>query len=431
MNFKSKYINNSSLIIFRIFLGFLIVAESFGAIFTGWVKRIFIDSLFTFNHIGFNWLQVFHGQTMYFYYIIMGILGLCVMFGFRYKWAMTGFTLLWFGTYLMQKEAYNNHYYLLFLICFIMCFLPANANYSIDSMQNPNIKSSQMPQWIVWIMITQISFVYLFSVVAKCYPGWLDGSFVNIMFSEKMKHPIFGTMFQNQYFQNFIIYSGIIFDLLIIPLLLWKKSRNLALILSILFHIFNAIVLEIGIFPFFALSFIVFFYDSKIIKNIFFKKQEECLITKNQDHLLYYIFIPFLIIQFLLPLRHYFIEKEVLWTEEGHRLSWRMMLRSRSGSIAFNVVDLKNNHTYVYDYTTILTPKQIEWFNNKPDAIWQMAQYIKKEYYKKNTDVAIFVKSYVSINGGKYVPFINPKVDLAKAKWNYFKHNPWILTQAE
>ena len=429
--FKLNYIDNSSLIIFRIFLGFLLAAESFGAILTGWVKRIFVDSTFTFNHIGFDWLQVFHGQTMYFYFIIMGILGLCVMFGFRYKWSMASFTILWFGAYLMQKEAYNNHYYLLFLICLVMCFLPANANFSLDSKQNPTIKSTRMPQWIVWIMIIQVTFVYLFSVVAKCYSGWLDGSFVNIMFSEKMQHPVFGSIFSNEYFQTFIIYSGIVFDLLIIPLLLWKKSRNLALILSIIFHIFNSVVLEIGIFPFFALSFIVFFYKPKTIKNIFFKNREEHIVIKNQNHLLYYIFIPFLIIQLLLPLRHYFIEKEVLWTEEGHRLSWRMMLRFRSGSIIFKVVDLKTKQSHVYDYSAVLTPKQIEWFNNKPDAISQMARYIKDKYQQKDINVAIFVESYVSINGGKYLPFINPKVDLAKAKWNYFKHNAWILPQTK
>ena len=55
-----------------------------------------------------------------------------------------------------------------------------------------------------------------------------------------------------------------------------------------------------------------------------------------------------------------------------------------------------------------------------------MDQIIKKEYKKKNQDVAIYVDSKLSINGGVYQTFINPEVDLSIAKWNYFDHNDWI-----
>ncbi|MFT6320530.1 MAG: hypothetical protein ACJAT4_001455, partial [Granulosicoccus sp.] len=37
--------------------GFLMVAESFGAIATGWVKKTLVDPQFTFSFFGFEWLQ--------------------------------------------------------------------------------------------------------------------------------------------------------------------------------------------------------------------------------------------------------------------------------------------------------------------------------------------------------------------------------------
>ena len=46
-----KNIDNAPLIVFRIFFGFLIACESFGAIFTGWVKQVFIAPQFTFSFI--------------------------------------------------------------------------------------------------------------------------------------------------------------------------------------------------------------------------------------------------------------------------------------------------------------------------------------------------------------------------------------------
>lgn len=424
-----KNTDNSPLILFRIFLGFLLAAESFGAIITGWVKKIFIDSKFTFTHIGFEWLQHFHGSGMYFYFILMGILGILVMLGYKYKWSLGAFTILWAAVYLAQKESYNNHYYLLLLICIMMCFLPANTYASLDSKQNPALKSTVMPQWVSWVMIFQITLVYLFSVVAKCYPGWLDGSFLKILFSNKADYPIIGKLTQENGFHLFMAYSGLLFDLLIVPLLLWKRTRTIAFILAIVFHIFNAITLHIGIFPFFALSFIVFFYPPETIQRVFFKnKQPLDFIEKpNSNKFLFFFFIPFLIIQTILPLRHYFIEGDVLWTEEGHRLTWRMMLRARSGYVTFKVSDKNSNHIEYYDYSKILTLKQIEWFGDKPDGIWQMAQYIKNENLKKGKEVAVFAEAYAAVNNSATKQLIDPNVDLASAKWDHFKHNSWIL----
>jgi hypothetical protein len=55
-------IDNTPLILFRIFFGFLIACESFGAIATGWVKSVLIDPQFTFSFIGMEWLQPLPGN---------------------------------------------------------------------------------------------------------------------------------------------------------------------------------------------------------------------------------------------------------------------------------------------------------------------------------------------------------------------------------
>ena len=73
-NWFFKQIDNSSLIVFRIFFGILITAESFGAILTGWVNNVLITPKFTFTFIGFDWLQP-QDEWMYIYYVVMGICG--------------------------------------------------------------------------------------------------------------------------------------------------------------------------------------------------------------------------------------------------------------------------------------------------------------------------------------------------------------------
>ena len=223
-----------------------------------------------------------------------------------------------------------------------------------------------------------------------------------------------------------------IFDLLIVPLLLFKKTRMLALLASLTFHLFNAIFLEIGIFPFFALTFALFFYEPETIRSVFLSWKASIETENGHSNyygkkIVYFLIIPYLIIQLLLPLRHHFIEGDVLWTEEGHRLSWRMMLRERNGFIHIRIKDLKTGEESLYDYRKNLTDKQIQNLATKPDFIWQYCQYIKEEFNGK--DIAIFINCKNSINRKEYKTLIDPNFDMAKAKWDYFRHNEWLLNR--
>lgn len=424
-----KNIDNAPLIVFRIFFGFLIACESFGAIFTGWVKQVFIAPQFTFSFIGLAWLQPLPGYGMYLYFLIMGVLGLLIMIGFRYKFAIISYTILWAGVYFMQKSSYNNHYYLLLLISFFMIFLPANRYASLDVKQRRIAAEHGMPYWINLVFISQVALVYFYAALAKFYPGWLDGTFTKLLLEGTTSNSQLLQVFSNKCFYLFIAYSGILFDLLIVPLLVFKKTRTIALLASLGFHLFNAIFLQIGIFPFFALSLSLFFYPPEKIRALFFKNKPiiDTLHVTNYfgKKTFIYLLIPFLFVQFLLPLRHHLIEGDVLWTEEGHRLSWRMMLRKRDGFISITIKDNVTQETSLYDYYKNLSPKQAQILATKPDFIWQYCQRIKEEY--KGKDISIYIACKNNINNGEYKTLINPKQDFATAKWDYFWHNDWIL----
>ncbi|WP_291107177.1 HTTM domain-containing protein [Flavobacterium sp. UBA6195] len=432
MNFFFKAIDNSPLIVFRIFFGFLVACESFGAIVTGWVKRVFIDPEFTFSFIGFDWLQPLPGYGMYCYFILMGFFGLAIMLGYRYRIAIIAYTLLWAGAYFMQKSSYNNHYYLLLLISLLLIFLPANRYASLDVKQDRVKEENTMPYWISFLFIIQIAIVYIFASIAKLYPDWLDGTFTRNLLADSTKVIALKKLFLHKWFFMFIAYMGILFDLLIVPLLLFKRTRIFALIASLIFHLFNAVFLEIGIFPFFALTFALFFYEPETIRRLFLRKKpklEDENLSQNfyGKRILYFLMIPYLIIQIALPLRHHFIEGDVLWTEEGHRLSWRMMLRERNGYITIKIKDTISGEESIYNYRKNLTDKQAQNLATKPDFIWQYCQRIKEEY--KGKPIAIYIDCKNSINRKEYKTLIDPKFDMAKAKWSHFKHNKWIELQ--
>ena len=430
-SFLFKHIDNSALVVFRIFFGLLCFLESVGAIFTGWVNKTLIEPQFTFNFLGFDWLQPLPGNGMYVYYGIMGVFGLCIMLGYKYRLSAFGFALLWASTYFMQKTAYNNHYYLLFLLSFIMAILPANRYASLDVKLNPKLKSISMPNWCRWVFIVQLFIVYTYASIAKIYPDWLDTSVIKLLMQNKSNFPVVGQLLQNEGIHYFIAYSGILFDGLVIPLLLFKPTRKYAFIASIFFHLFNSFVFHIGIFPYLSLAFCLFFFEPETVRNIFLKKKKLYTLSEikipSHKSVFKSVFIVYFLIQIILPLRHYFTKDNVLWTEEGHRLSWRMMLRAKSGSINFRVVDNATNNLIPIKLNEYLTKKQERSLRTKPDFIWQFSQRLKKQFKSEGKDVSIFATCYVSVNGKPSKRFIDPEIDLAKAEWNYFKHNTWIL----
>jgi uncharacterized membrane protein YphA (DoxX/SURF4 family) len=430
-NWLFRHIDNSALIVFRIIFGLLCFLESVGAIFTGWIKRTLVEPNFTFNFIGFEFLQPLPGNGMYYYYAIMGVFGLLVMIGYKYRLSMLAFAIMWSATYLMQKSSYNNHYYLLMLLSGIMVFLPANRYASIDAKFNPNIKSFSMPQWCQWVVIFQLLIVYTYASVAKLYPDWLNTSVIELMMKGKRHYIIVGELLQQKWLHYVLAYGGIVIDGLIVPLLLFKPTRKYAFLVSIFFHLSNSFIFQIGIFPYLSLAFSLFFFPTKTIQKLFLKKKP--FYAKNEikipsyNSLLIVVFAVYFIIQIGLPLRHHFIEDNVLWTEEGHRLSWRMMLRVKHGQTSYWVENKTTGKRTFVNLNNYLSTKQKRTASTKPDVIWQFAQRLKEEYKKKGEDVAVYVNCKISINGKPYKTLIDPNMDLASVEWDIFKHNHWIL----
>lgn len=433
--FLFSRVDNSPLVAFRVFFGLLIMLEAWGAIATGWVKRIFVDPAFTFNFIGFDFLQTFPGTgpQMYVYFIVMGIFGLMVMLGYRYRLAILGYAIMWSAVYLMQKSAYNNHYYLLMLLLWIMALFPAHTSFSLDAKRNPTIRDESMPRWVPILIIAQLWIVYTYASIAKLYPDWLDGTATRLLMSGRKNTWVIGDMLQWSWVPWVVAYVGILFDGLIIPALLWKKTRKWAFGISIFFHLFNSVVFQIGIFPYMSLAFTLFFFPTDVIHRIFLKKwkpfyeaTQEIRVPKLRSFGIVAIGL-YLIIQIALPSRHWFIDQNVLWSEEGHRLSWRMMLRTKSGTSHFTIQDKATKKKTSIKLKDYLSKKQLRTIRTKPDAIWQFAQRLKAEYAAKGQDISVFVNCRIRINGRKSARFIDPTVDLAAVAWDPWKHATWIL----
>ncbi|MFK7948216.1 MAG: HTTM domain-containing protein [Saprospiraceae bacterium] len=441
-NYWLQPIDNSQLVLMRIILGLVIVADAFGGIATGWTYRAFIEPDFTFTFMGFEWLKIFAGKPMYVIYTIFGICGIFITLGAYYRTAAIGAAITWTMIYFAQKTNYNNHYYLLMMLCWILVFLPANRYFSYDAKRNPSIKSLTTPRWTVLIFVVQLLIVYTFASIAKMYPGWIAGEPMEIWFKQKANYPIIGPYLQYFHTHQFVGLGGILFDLLVIPALLWKPTRWLAVVASLGFHLFNSVVFQVGTFPYLMIGTLILFFPPEQIRKTFFKSKpavnpvplpETRFSERTQRNKIILIVLSLhFLMQLILPLRHHLYPDSVMWNEEGHRYAWRMMLRAKSGSVTFSIIDNKTGEKHFVRPTEYVTPKQSSSLAIHPDMLWQFVQVIKKDYAKKGmTDISIYARSKIRVNKGKYHTFIDPEYDMAKAKWHYFTHSEWILPEPD
>lgn len=426
-----REVDNSPLIFWRIWFGLILFFEATGALALGWVGETFVEAPFTFTFFGFEWLRIFNGPIMYGWYGLMAAAALGIILGWRYRFNMVLYSLLWTGSYLMQKTHYNNHYYLLMLLCWAMCFLPANAYFSLDVKRNPALRKLSCPNWCLKFFVAQLAIVYFYAAVAKLYPDWMAGRPVEIWFRAKANYPIIGPLLVKEGVAQIVAWSGIIFDFLVIPMLIWRRTRWFAVIFSVFFHLFNSIVFQIGGFPYLMLGTLVFFFPPEASRKRFFKKKEAISPSSFQPNkaVIWGLGLYFLI-QIALPLRHHLIPGHPNWTEEGHRLAWRMMLRSKSGSLSFRIVDPATGKTWSAKPTEFTTRRQALRVAIRPDMLWQLVQEMKKKYQEEGFEqIEIYAENRVSLNGHGFSNLIDPQIDLAKEDWHPFTHHSWILLQ--
>jgi hypothetical protein len=244
-------------------------------------------------------------------------------------------------------------------------------------------------------------------------------------------HNMLGIIYGNSVFQTLVTYSGLLFDLLIVPLMCFKKTRRCALIAAVIFHLFNSYTFRIGIFPYLSIAMLIFFFKPIRLRWI---SETELLydrgnkVSPKLERFIMYALLLYLVIQIWLPLRSHLFQGNVFWTEEGYRMSWRMMLRTKSGSVLFRVKDAASGKQWQIDPAMHFKPVHLMWLSGSPDIIWQYAQRIKKAYKRKGyPDVEVYAIGKVSMNRYQAQSLIDPNCNLAAVKWEPFRNSNWIL----
>ena len=253
-----------------------------------------------------------------------------------------------------------------------------------------------------------------------------------------------GSYFHHESIVLLMAYSGLLLDLLIIPALLFKKTRTVGFLIITLFHVLNSQLFIIDIFPWFMIAATTLFFNTNWLRKYinFFSRNNNAwpqilvskekllapkIITQKNKIILVLLFI-LIVTQLFLPLRHFLFSGNVLWTEEGQKFAWQMKLRTKQ-VIAFYIIKDKNSgKVYDINVNEYLKPWQREAMEDKPNLIWQFGQIVKKDFKKRNIDISFFANINASLNGRKFQPLIDTTFDLTSVPYEIFSHSKWVVS---
>jgi hypothetical protein len=443
-DFLFREVSITPLIAFRIVIGFLFLFSTVRFVSNGWVKQLYIDPPFHFTYLGFDWVHPLPNNWMYLPFICLIVASLGIIFGAFYRFSTVLFFLAFTYVELLDKSYYLNHYYFVSIIAFLLIWLPAHAQFSVDAKRNPAIQRTTIPQWPIFILRFQLGIVYCFAGIAKLNSDWLLEAQPLRMWLQAFRDlPLVGNLLATSWIAFVFSWVSCFYDLTIPFFLSRNRTRSIAYIFVVVFHILTWLLFPIGVFPWVMIfSTLIFFpasFHAKWLNPLqrwfHWKSNPSELKTASSKWIIACLSI-FLIIQLLVPFRYLLYPNNLFWHEEGFRFSWRVMLMEKKGYATFYVEDRTTRKSIEITNSDYLSPQQIDQMSRQPDMILQFAHFLGEKYAdttlhygSKSVHLSrprVSADVYVTLNGRPNQHFVSRETDLMQEEYN-LKHRKWIL----
>jgi hypothetical protein len=315
--------------------------------------------------------------------------------------------------------------------------MPANRAVSVDAWLKPKLQSNSTPAWTLWLLRTQIGVVYFFAGLTKLSsPDWLRGEPMRGWIAARSEFAVLGRFTHEEWVVYLTSYGGLALDLLIVPLLLWRRTRVAAFCLAVFFHLSNGWLFEIDIFPWLGIAATSLFFSPSWPRRVIslFRRSKEFPRLENgtplsgpKQMVILGLVTIYISIQLVMPVRHHLTRGGIEWTYLQPCFSWQMMLRRYTTFANFYITDPNNGRTWRVSPRQHLTLGQTKRMGWRPDMVVQFAHYLASTKLPAGpAPLKVETRFFVSVHGRKPQLFIDPTVNLA-AEPRIWGRPRWLL----
>jgi hypothetical protein len=428
----------ASLCAFRFLLGSLLAIAVVRHWNKGGIHDAFVVPKFFFPYWGFGWVQPLPGNGMYFVYAAICALAVSFALGLFYRASAVGLFLLFTYAHLCDAANYLNHYYLVSLLLGLSCFMPLHAGLSLDALRTPAIRRSTVPAWFLTLFRFQIGLVYFFGGVAKLKADWLFRALpLRLWLAAAGDFPGLGPLLRWPETPYVMSWVGAAFDLSAAFLLSTRRTRPYAYAVVCVFHVMTARLFQIGMFPWIMMASSLLFFEPSWPRAFLARLGARAATSAPADDgartgpplagARLTAVGAYVLLQVLLPLRHWLYPGPELWTEQGYRFAWNVMLVEKTGSAELTVRDPATHATREVRLREELTPMQVKMMATQPDMILAYARHLAQQTEARGQPrPEVFADVVVVLNGRSAARLVDEHVDLA-AEHESLATKRWIL----
>jgi vitamin K-dependent gamma-carboxylase len=423
-----KVVPGHSLAALRIAFGALMFAAAVRFAAHGWIDELYVRPTFHFTYFGLGWVRPWPAPWIHVHFALLAIAALLVSLGLFYRASIAAFFVLFTYVELLDSATYLNHYYAISLVAFLLMFMPAANVLSLDAWRRSRAGfplSPNVPQAAIVVLRAQLAIVYFFAGVAKLNADWLlHAEPLTTWLLARTDLPVLGPWFALPWVPSAMSWAGAAFDLTIPLWLSLPRTRPFAFATVVVFHVVTWLLFPIGMFPWVMIGLTpIFFAPDWPLRALRRPATAEPPAAPPLRASWTVAITAWLVLQCALPLRHHLYAGDVLFTEEGTRFSWRVMVAERGGTASFRTIDREGVAREV-DPSVDLTPLQSRMMATQPDMILQYAHHLAAA----RPGARVYADVFVATNGHPSRRLVDPGVDLASEIDTPFGYR-WVLTE--
>jgi vitamin K-dependent gamma-carboxylase len=255
--------------IFRFLFGLLLCIE-FLVLSRKTFPYYYIEPLFHFTYPLFDLLRLkpLSKPLLWLIFYLLQISTVGIMLGLVTRISLIVFTSTFGYFFFMESSVYTNHYYLIFLLSFLMCFGHSGSIFSLDRLINKKTRRQQVDYWELFLLRFQICVVFLFGGLAKLNADWLIHAAP--LYLNLVKHFSFlAYPLQEKWIAVVLSWGGMLSDFGLGVLLFINRWHKLTFIWLCLFNGMNIFLFGLGIktFPYLMIATYILFLPAPIVRE--------------------------------------------------------------------------------------------------------------------------------------------------------------------
>jgi hypothetical protein len=422
-------VDGSSLAVVRIALGLVGGLSAARIVAYGWIDALYAGPEHRFTYLGFGWVPQPSVPQMQALVFVLAVASMGLVLGWHCRLSAAGLLVSLGWVELVDATTYLNHYWFLTLVAALAVVAPLGRAFSFDA-RRAGGPATVARGW-VWLFRFQVGVVYAFAGLAKLQPDWLVRALpLELWLPARAGVPVLGRVAGWEAAPHVLAAAGAVFDCLIVPALLWRRTRLPAWCVLVVFHVCTWALFPIGVFPWLMIGASTVFFAPDWPRRLLARSGRPVaaprVATVRRSPVLLGLACTWVLLQLVLPLRHLGYPGDHRWTGQGYRFAWNVLLVEKAGSVTFLVHEPARGRTWVADPNELYTRNQIRVMASEPDLIHQAAIAIRHHERARGRDVEVRVDAWLSFNGREPQRFIDPTVDLAaepRDPWS----DEWIL----